>query len=75
MKNTYINTSVQKGGVPGIPGCIEHSGMITQLICEARESKGDLAVLWLNLANAYGSIPHELVEVSLALAYHIPEKI
>lgn len=32
LKNTYIDTSVQKGGVPGIPGCIEHTGVVTQLI-------------------------------------------
>lgn len=56
MKNTYIDTSVQKGGVPRIPGYVEHSGMITQLIRVARESKGDLVVLWLDLANAYGLI-------------------
>ncbi|KAL7875790.1 hypothetical protein AOLI_G00107530 [Acnodon oligacanthus] len=45
LKNTYIDTLVQKGGVPGVSGCIEHTGAITQLIREAHESKGDLAVL------------------------------
>ena len=30
---------------------------VTQLIREVRENKGDLAVLWLDLANAYGSFP------------------
>ncbi|CAJ1075238.1 LOW QUALITY PROTEIN: uncharacterized protein LOC109089580 [Xyrichtys novacula] len=74
LKNTYIDTSVQKGGVPGVPGCIEHTGVVTQLIREARENKGDLAVLWLDLANAYGSLPHKLVEVALS-SYHVPEKI
>ncbi|XP_063080140.1 uncharacterized protein LOC134470047 [Engraulis encrasicolus] len=74
LKNSYIDTSVQKGGVPGVPGCIEHTGVVTQLIREARESRGDLAVLWLDLANAYGSIPHKLVELSLC-KYHVPEKV
>ncbi|XP_061902037.1 uncharacterized protein LOC133649222 [Entelurus aequoreus] len=74
LKNTYIDTSVQKGGVPGVPGCIEHTGVVTQLIREARENRGDLTVLWLDLANAYGSIPHKLVELSLS-RYHVPEKI
>ena len=27
--NEYIDKSVQKGGVPGIPGCIEHTGVVT----------------------------------------------
>lgn len=55
LKNKYIDSSVQKGGIPGVPGCLEHSGVVTQLIREAREGKGDLAVLWLDLANASGS--------------------
>lgn len=74
LKNAYIDTSVQKGGVPGVPGCLEHTGVVSQLIREARESKGDLAVLWLDLTNAYGSIPHKLVETALT-RHHVPEKI
>lgn len=62
LRNSYIDTSVQKGGIPKMPGCIEHTEVVTQLLREAREGKGDLAVLWLDLANAYGSIPHRLVE-------------
>lgn len=74
LKNAYIDTSVQKGGVPGVPGCLEHTGVVTQLIREARESRGDLATLWLNLTNAYGSIPHKLVETALT-RHHVPEMI
>ena len=33
-----------------------------------------MAVLWLDLANAYGSIPHKLVETAL-IKYHVPEGI
>lgn len=61
LKNNYIDTSMQKGGTPGMP--------VTQLIREA-----DLVVLWLDLANAYGSIPHKLVETTLN-RYHVPSKI
>lgn len=74
LSNRYIDTSVQKGGIPGVPGCLEHTGVVTQLISEARESGGDLAVLWLDLTNAYGSIPHKLVEVVLE-KYHVPQKV
>lgn len=24
LKSQYINTSVQKGRIPGVPGCLEH---------------------------------------------------
>ena len=42
---TYLEqnrTSVQKGSVSGIPGCLEHNGVVTQKIREAREKKGNL---------------------------------
>ncbi|XP_016087054.1 uncharacterized protein, partial [Sinocyclocheilus grahami] len=74
LKNNYIDPSVQKGGIPGAPGCLEHTGVVTQLIREAHENRGDLVVLWLDLANAYGSIPHKLVELALHL-HHVPSKI
>ncbi len=48
--------------------------MVTQLIREARENKGNLSVLWLDLANAYGSIPHKLVELTLT-KHHIPTRV
>jgi len=35
--------------------------------------KGDLVVLWLDLTNAYGSIPHKLVEEALRRHY-IPDR-
>ena len=74
LENDYLDTSVQKGGVPGMSGCLEHTGVVTQLIREARTNKGNLAVLWLDLTNAYGSIPHKLVETAL-IKHHIPEGI
>lgn len=55
-------------------GCLEHTGVVNQLIREAREGRGDLAVIWLDLTNAYGSIPHKLVEVTLE-RYHVPQKV
>ena len=72
--NQYIDTSVQKGGIAGMSGCLEHTAVISQLIKEAKEGKSSLAVIWLDLANAYGSVPHSLVEDTLK-AYHVPGKV
>ena len=36
--------SVQKGVVQGIPGCMEHTGVISQLLKEAKTNKGNLAL-------------------------------
>jgi len=47
--------------------------LVTQLIREAQEMKVEPVVLWLDLANAYGSIPHKLIEEALN-PHHIPGK-
>ena len=54
--NQYIDTSVQKGGVPGFSGCLEHTSAISQIIREAKVNNKDLysylarprQCLWLN---------------------------
>jgi len=45
LDNGYIDTSVQKGGVPGIPGCLEHSAMIWEAIQKAKASKIDIHIV------------------------------
>ncbi len=74
IENGYVNTSIQKGGIPRFAGCLEHTGVLCQMIHEARAKKGDLTVVWLDLANAYGSIPHNLIRTALKY-YHIPDHI
>lgn len=72
LKNGHIDTSVQKGGIPGVPGCLEHTGVVPQLLREARENKDNLVVLWLDLAQwAYGSMPHKLV-LEMLERHHVP---
>lgn len=74
MENGYINTSCQKAGVPGFPGCVEHASMIWEQIQTAKREKKDLHVVWLDLANAYGSVPHQLIAFALDFFY-IPVNI
>ena len=31
-RNNCIDILMQKGGVPGVLGCLEHTGVVTQLI-------------------------------------------
>ncbi len=38
--NGYINNSIQKGGVEGLSGCLENTGVHSQLILEVKEKKG-----------------------------------
>ncbi|GFO00946.1 reverse transcriptase [Plakobranchus ocellatus] len=73
-ENGYRNTSVQKGGIPGVSGCLEHATMIWEAIQRAKSEKLNLDVVWLDLANAYGSVPHEMIQLALRM-YHVPEVI
>ena len=73
-QNDYLDVSVQKGGIPGIPGCVEHATMIWDAIQKAKSEKKNLDVVWLDLANAYGSVPHKLIHLALE-TYHVPKNI
>ena len=52
----------QEGGISCVPGCIEHAFSIWETIQEAKQNKIDLSVVLLDLANAYGSVPHMLID-------------
>ena len=66
-ENGYINTSVQKGGIPGVSGCLEHATMIWEAIQRAKSEKLNLEVIWLDLANAYGSVPQQMTQLALRI--------
>ena len=63
--NKFIDNSIQKGCMEKIPGCWEHLSMVWHALKEARAKKSNLAVIWLDIANAYGSIPHKLIVFAL----------
>ena len=56
LNNKFINISIQKAGIPGFPGCIEHASILWDRIKAVRDYKSaELHVIWLDLENAYGS--------------------
>jgi hypothetical protein len=56
----------QKGFVPGTPGCLEHALRANSILLDAVRSKRSLFVLTVDLKDAFGSIPHELIRSILA---------
>ena len=38
-QNDYLDVSVQKGGIPGIPGCVDHATMIWNAIQKASQKR------------------------------------
>ena len=74
LQNKYVNTTVQKGGIPKVKGCIEHFGAMWEVIKDAKLNNRDLNVVCLDLDNAYGDVPHALITRILRY-YNIPNKI
>ena len=63
--NKFINKSIQKGFMEKVPGCSEHISMVWAALKEAKSKNFSLALIWLDIANAYGSIPHKLITFAL----------
>ena len=73
ISNNIIDTSVQKGSIQKMAGVWEHTAMVWEGLKDARRRHKSIVVLWLDLANAYGSVPHLLIEFALR-RYKVPEK-
>ena len=65
LQNGYMDTDIQKAFLSGIPGCAEHHCKLASVIKDATVKHRSLSVCWLDLANAYGSVPHGLIQFAL----------
>ena len=74
VNNGYVDTTIQKGGIPKVRGCIEHFGSLWEVVKDAKLKRKNLTSVWLDLANAYGNVPHLLILRALKF-YHVPDKI
>ena len=73
VANRYLDSSLQKAFMPTVPGCTEHHQKLTSILAEAHSNHKALAVCWLDLANAYGSVHHSLIDFSLQHYYAPPQ--
>ena len=73
LRNNYMDRNIQKAFLPSTPGCTEHHSKLAGVLSEARHHHKSIAVCWLDLANAYGSVHHSLIRFALNL-YHAPPK-
>ena len=72
--NCYLNTTVQKAFMDGVPGCTEHHLKLLSMLGEARKKHKSLCVCWLDFTNAFGSVHHNLIQYSLS-HYHAPPEM
>jgi hypothetical protein len=63
VDNNYIDVSLQKAYLEGINGCIEHIHVLHQIIQDAKARKRTVHISWIDLADAFGSISHELIPI------------
>ncbi|MCP4341427.1 MAG: reverse transcriptase family protein [Desulfobulbaceae bacterium] len=54
----------QKGGTPA-EGCTEHVFVMDQILHKARNKRCELSAVWLDVRNAFGTVPHKLIHFML----------
>lgn len=71
-RNNYLDLSIQKAFADSIPGCIEHHFKLSSALNEAKQQQKNICICWIDLANAYGSVHHNLIFLALE-HYHLPK--
>ena len=72
VANKYVDSSFQKAFSPTVPGCTKHP-LMSSILAEAHSNHKSVAICWLDLANAYGSVHHSLIDFSLRYYYAPPQ--
>lgn len=65
LSNSYMSTRVQKGFLPKVAGCVEHSSLTLSALRDAKRAGTGICVSWIDLKNAFGSVRHSLLQFAL----------
>ena len=60
LSNSLLDSNTQKAFIKGINGCIEHTFVMNELLANARQKKNTIHVTFFDLADAFGSVEHNL---------------
>ena len=72
--NNVIEHQIQKGFTPNLPGTLEHTAQMTNIINQARIKQRSVVITLLDLKNAFGEVHHNLIQS--VLDYHqIPKDV
>ena len=74
LKNNYLVLRVHKAFLEGVSGCIEHAAALTTVLNDAKDRYKSICISWLDLANAYGSVRHNMIQFALKW-YHVPKSM
>ena len=50
LQNDYLDQAIQKGFLPGIAGCVEHTQALMETLLDAKQNAREIVVAWLDLA-------------------------
>ena len=67
-ENGVINTEWQKGFMPGVSGTTEHAFRIVGALRNAKAARREIVQVFIDLANAFGSVSHSHILFMLARA-------
>ena len=73
-ENRFIDPSVQKAFINGINGCVEHNQVLQEIISHSKSNKRTVHVTFFDLADAFGSVSHELISHSLK-RFSVPDNV
>ena len=59
--HTLAKFPFQKGFLRGVPGCIEHASIAGEALKDTKMNKRNLVFVWVDLADAFGSVEHQLI--------------
>ena len=66
IANEIVSPS-QKGFLP-VEGCLEHGFVLKSILQDSRRRKKEACIAWLDLKDAFGSVPHLVLLETLRLA-------
>ena len=69
--NKLINSYIQKGCMGKVHGCWEYMSVVWDKLKPRKTEKSNIAAIRLDIVNAYGSVPHQLLFFALR-RYGIP---
>ena len=73
LQNNYLDPSAQKAYVNSINGCVEYVTVVNEAMRPAKLHNKTLQVTWMDLKDAFGSVPHVLISYVMSY-YHIPQQ-
>ena len=73
LDNGLIDKTMQKAFLPGINGCVEHNIVLDEIVKDAKMRKKTVHITFFDLADAFGSVPHNLITHTLQRNHFPPE--